>query len=50
MKKTHVITFIIAIAIMLSVSTEITALAATDIFSPMGAGRAPTIPILPPVG
>lgn len=50
MKKTYVITFIIAVAIMLSVTTEVPVLAVSDFLSPMGAGRAPTIPILPPVG
>ncbi|MBM7706932.1 hypothetical protein JOD03_001860 [Chryseomicrobium aureum] len=49
MKRRLVFTAILAFALFFSVSTEITVLAAPDFASPLGAGRAPTIPILPPI-
>lgn len=49
MKKGIAFTVIVAFALIFTISNDISLMAAPDLFSPMGAGRTPTIPILPPI-
>lgn len=49
MKKRIAFTFIIACALIFTFGNDTTITAAIDYISPMGAGKAPTIPILPPI-
>lgn len=49
MKKRVVFTVLIAFTLLFTIGNDIAVIAAPELFSPMGAGRAPTIPILPPI-
>ncbi|MFC4355189.1 hypothetical protein ACFO0S_09035 [Chryseomicrobium palamuruense] len=49
MKKRIVITLFFACALIFTFGNDIAMVAAPELFSPMGAGRTPTIPILPPI-
>lgn len=49
MKKRIAFTFLIACALLLTIGNEPSLAAAFNYISPMGAGKAPTIPILPPI-
>lgn len=49
MKKRFVFTVVVAFALLFTFGNDIAMVAAPELFSPMGAGRAPTIPILPPI-
>ncbi|XKH50660.1 hypothetical protein LG275_00140 [Chryseomicrobium palamuruense] len=50
MKKRLFIGAFFAFAVLFAVSSEVTLLAAPELFSPLGSSRPPTIPILPPIG
>lgn len=49
MKKGLAISAIVAFALVFTLTNDVSFLAAPDLFSPMGASKPPTIPILPPI-
>lgn len=50
MNKKLVFTAVIAMALVFTFTNDLSLMAAPEFFSPDGAGRTPTIPILPPIG
>jgi len=50
MNRKLLFTAFIAIVLAFTLTNDVTLLAAPDLMSPNGAGRTPTIPILPPIG
>lgn len=49
MNKRLAITAFIAFALLFTITSDFTLMSAPEFFSPNGAGKTPTIPILPPV-